>query len=283
MVTTAVLVILGCAAASMLLSWGYFRRYTMTRAPIGVFNLADTVFMMAGIILVPYLYLWLPLEVVTVLLVGGAWSIYYFLLEPVLRGRAAVWLGSGALTVVGLGVAWVFGADGPVFFAVNNALLVLLVIGVTNLWAQSGMRAREVAVLGGFLIVYDFTATTLSPLMLDLLTRLAHQPFAPSLAWPVDEAGGLMGLGLGDLLLAAVFPLVMGKAFGRRAATTAMLLGLGTFITLVLFPPAGIFPVMIVLGPLMIVQYGYWRGRRGPERTTRQYLRAEPLPAGLQH
>jgi hypothetical protein len=36
------------------------------------------------------------------------------------------------------------------------------------------------------------------------------------------------------------------------------------------------FPVMIVLGPLMVGQYIYWR-RLGPERTTRQYLLAEPI------
>ena len=36
------------------------------------------------------------------------------------------------------------------------------------------------------------------------------------------------------------------------------------------------FPVMIVLGPLLIAQYGYWR-RRGPERSTAEYRRIEPL------
>lgn len=38
------------------------------------------------------------------------------------------------------------------------------------------------------------------------------------------------------------------------------------------------FPVMPVLGPLMILQYAYWAHRRGRERTTWQYLEAEPLP-----
>ena len=38
-----------------------------------------------------------------------------------------------------------------------------------------------------------------------------------------------------------------------------------------------IFPAMVVLGPLMVLQYAYWRRRCGTERTTWQYLQAEPL------
>lgn len=38
----------------------------------------------------------------------------------------------------------------------------------------------------------------------------------------------------------------------------------------------GIFPVMVLLGPLMVLQYVYWR-RQQPERTTWRYLQAEPL------
>jgi hypothetical protein len=36
-------------------------------------------------------------------------------------------------------------------------------------------------------------------------------------------------------------------------------------------------PVMTVLGPLMAAHYGYWIRRRGEERTTWQYLQAEPV------
>ena len=34
---------------------------------------------------------------------------------------------------------------------------------------------------------------------------------------------------------------------------------------------------MVVLGPLMVLQYAYWRRRCGKERTTWQYLQAEPV------
>ena len=36
------------------------------------------------------------------------------------------------------------------------------------------------------------------------------------------------------------------------------------------------FPVMVVLGPLMVAQYLTWIWQRGTERTTWQYLQAEP-------
>jgi hypothetical protein len=54
---------------------------------------------------------------------------------------------------------------------------------------------------------------------------------------------------------------------------------LGAIAALLALPLAGTFPVMVVLGPLMVIQYVWWIRRRGTERTTRQYLQAEPRPA----
>jgi len=67
-----------------------------------------------------------------------------------------------------------------------------------------------------------------------------------------------------------------------------MFIGLAAMAILIISPILGldveIFPVMVVLGPLMVLQYAYWRRRRGKERTTWQYLQAEPTPrwVGLQ-
>jgi hypothetical protein len=87
-----------------------------------------------------------------------------------------------------------------------------------------------------------------------------------------------LGIGLGDLLLATVFPLVMRKAYGQKAGLAALLIGLSAIAAVLVRTFIGIqvaaFPVMVVLGPLMILQYLYWRRRSGPERTTRQYLQA---------
>ena len=53
-------IILGCVLAGMLLSMVYFRRCTISHPPIGVINLWDVAFLLAAIVVVPYLYLGLP-------------------------------------------------------------------------------------------------------------------------------------------------------------------------------------------------------------------------------
>jgi hypothetical protein len=74
---------------------------------------------------------------------------------------------------------------------------------------------------------------------------------------------------------------VLRKAFGRAAGVAALAIGLGALGVVLALPLLGVvqvtFPIMIVLGPLMIGQYLYWRHQRGQEQTTRQYLQTEPL------
>ncbi len=287
----AIFVVLGFSAGSVLLSWFYFRRYAITRPPIGVFNFTDIAFMIVGIVLVPYLYLVLPLWLVAGLLTVGTLSILYFLWEPMLRPRLLVSLVSLVMVGADIWASLQFGAASNQFFAINNVVMLASVVGLTNLWAQSGMNARDVSILGGFLAVYDLTATWLLPLMLQMMTRLAGLPFSPMVGWSVEGVGGVgdggvagigssglwVTIGLGDLLLAAVFPLVMRKAFGRAAGLAALLIALPVIAAIMLLPIAAIFPVMIVLGPLMIIQYAYWSRKCKQERTTWEYLQAEPL------
>ena len=51
------LVIVAAAALAASLSWLYFRRYTITRPPIGVFNLRDVAILTILIATIPYVYL----------------------------------------------------------------------------------------------------------------------------------------------------------------------------------------------------------------------------------
>ena len=277
----AMIIVLAFAAAAVWFAWLYFRRFVVVRPPLGVFNLRDIAMMLGFIILVPFLDLALPLWMVGGLLLVGGLSTLYFMWEPVLHPLWARWLAT--VFLVGLDVAaWLWlGKTSPWWHAINNVFVILCVVGITNLWAQSGMKARDAAILGGALALYDLVATALLPLMGDLFTRLAELPLTPLVAWPIGGAGQWAGIGLGDLLLAAAFPLVMRKAFGRPAGLAAMAIGLGAIAALILDPIWGlhveIFPVMVVLGPLMVLQYAYWRRRRGQERTTWQYLQAEPL------
>ena len=225
----------------------------------------------------------LPLWMVGGLLLIGGLSTLYFTWEPVLRPTWACWLATVALVGIDLTAwLWLGKQASPWWHAINNVFVILCVVGITNLWAQSGMKARDAAILAGALAIYDLVATALLPLMGDLFIRLAKLPVRPLVSSPIDSAGQFAAMGLGDLLPAAAFPLVMRKAFGRSAGLAAMAIGLGAIAALILGPIWGlhveIFPVMVVLGPLMVLQYAYWRRRRGPEeRTTWQYLQVEPL------
>ena len=277
----ASMVVLGHIAAAVILSWLYFRRYVMTRPPIGVFNLGDVAIMIGAIILVPFLYLLVPTWILASLLALASISLLYFTWEPVLRSAWAIWLVTILLAGADLVTALVPVIPAIWFFAVNNIVLVISVVGVTNLWAQSGMKARDAAILGAALTVYDLIATSILSLMSDLFVRLEGLPFAPELAWPTSTTGEWIGIGLGDVVLAAVFPLVMRKAFGRTSGILAMTIGLGAISLLIVSLISGVlvgtFPVMVVLGPLMVLQYVYWNRKLKQERTTRQYLQAEPL------
>jgi hypothetical protein len=135
-------------------------------------------------------------------------------------------------------------------------------------------------------LLYDLLFTSVLPLMADLFVHLGSLPFAPQVAWPLPD-GRVLAIGLGDLLLAAVFPLVMRKAYGTTAGAWALGLTVAAFAAVLLLPVAlpslAIFPVMVVLGPLMAVQVWRWRRRVTVERTTWQYRQAEPFLAEQSH
>jgi hypothetical protein len=115
--------------------------------------------------------------------------------------------------------------------------------------------------------------------MSDLFEELSRMPFAPIVGWTAGHDGRWIGIGLGDLLLMTVFPPVMRKAFGRGAGRAALAIGgflLVGILALSLMGNIRIFPVMAVLGPAMALQYSWWARHMRQERTTREYLAAEP-------
>ncbi len=276
----AVAVVLLGAVAAVLGGWAYFRRYRVTRPPIGVVDRGDVVFMVGSILLVPYLYLWLPAGIVLALLALGTLGILLLVLEPVLSRGPVRWLVALSLVAADIVLARTAGVGDWRYFAVNDLTLLLVVVGVTNLWAQSGMRARDAATLGGFLAVYDLLATSVSSLTVNMVARLTDLPFLPVFAWGSRDDEWL-AVGLGDLLFATVFPLVVRKAYGRGAGLVAVGIALvavgGVVVVAAAGAIEGAFPVMTVLGPLMVLQFLFWSRRLGPERTTGQYLLAEPL------
>src|SRR4051812_40722902 len=73
------------------------------------------------------------------------------------------------------------------------------------------------------------------------------------------------------------------KAFGWQAGVMALLIALavsgGLFLLPLLGWLRGTFPVMMVLGPFLVVQHLVWMRVQGSERTTAHYLAAEPPPS----
>ena len=66
--TISFYILLAHAVLAVVLSWAYVRRYQVKRPPVGVLNLVDVAVMLAGVVFVPYLYLYLPLWLGTLLL-----------------------------------------------------------------------------------------------------------------------------------------------------------------------------------------------------------------------
>lgn len=277
-------VVLVTALVTIALASVYFRRLQVNRPPVGVVNARDVWILLAGIVAIPYLYLALPLAVVATLLAIATIGILLFTFEPVARLGVRLVLAIGA-TATDIALALTLGTQSNTFLAVNNAVLAIAVIGIANLWAQSGMRAVHVAAMALGLAVYDVIATLGLPLMTDLIERLNDIPLVPFLGW--RAAGDEFLLGFGDLLLLALFPLVIRKAFGRRAAAIALAvtaLVLSVLLAAVEFGLLGrIVPAMVVLGPVMAALSAVWLRRQGRERTSREYLTADapirPAPA----
>jgi hypothetical protein len=269
----AFFVVLGCTAATMLLGWAYFRRYQLPRPPLGVVNLWDVGMLVGAIVVVPFLYLALPLWLATGLLAVALLSVLYTEGEPVLPHRWLLWLLVLGLLGADVATARHGGPASASFWIVNNAVLLLAVVGLSNLWAQGGMKARDLALLAGALTLYDLVATGWLPLSSALANRLAGAPFVPLLAWGTGQER--LGIGLGDLLLATLFPLVMHKAFGPVAGRVALASALGLLVALFglaeLLGLGGMLPTMTALGPLMVLQYFCWRRHAGAERTMWQF------------
>jgi hypothetical protein len=219
--------------------------------------------MLVAIALVPRLYLAIPTPVVAGMLLVVVASSLHTVFSAMVRSRGTVW-GSIVLALSADILFAVLDPHASAFAAINNVLLVAFTGSVAVLWAQSGLRARDAAILTAGVAVYDLLATGFLPLTDNLIARLAEIPLAPIIRW--DN----VSIGLGDLLILALLPVVYRKAFGESAGFIAMTTAiLGIAIALVLRLNG---PLITSLGPALIFQYIAWRHWHGPERTTWEYL-----------
>ena len=264
------------ANVALILAGGvlYLRRARVDRPPVGVFNGRDVLFVAAALLVLPPLYLRAPVVLLAAVFALLSAAMLHFSLSPLLgsrrAGRAAI-----ALVILDVVLAQVSRNDAEwLFLLVNNLALTIVVVGVCNIWAQSGIRAPHVALLAGGLAVYDVIATIALPLMEDFLERVQSVPLTPILAW--GHGSGQIGVGLGDLLLVLVWTLVAEKAFSRSAGLVAAVLGISCisvlFMAFWLDVSNRPLPAMVVLGPVIGLQYVILARRTRSQRTTGAYF-----------
>jgi hypothetical protein len=260
-------------AAIMALGVAYLRRARVDRPPVGVFNHID-VFLVGGVLVTaPVVYLHLSTVVLGVVFAVVSVGMLHFALAPLMRPGRAVAI---AVVLVGVDIALAEVARGSspwLFNGVNNIALGIMLVGMSNMWVQSGVRARHVARLGLAVAVYDLVATLGLPVMEDLIDRLSSLPLTPMLVW--GEGDAAVGAGLGDLLMILLWTLVAEKAFSRRAGLQAATLGICCSLALLIaFWVDAVnrpLPAMVLLGPAMAVHYRRLRRKAGRERTMAEY------------
>ena len=135
----------------------YRARVTMPRPPVGVFTRSNIVTMIVLLALMPYAYLHLPVTVVIVLFGASLLGMVHLTLAPVLGTRRCWPLILCGTTVSSGAFGWHVGV-----IVANDLILVLAVVGVANMWTQTGITPGQVAGLAAALTVYDLLATGLS-------------------------------------------------------------------------------------------------------------------------
>ncbi|OON82791.1 hypothetical protein [Streptomyces tsukubensis] len=273
------LVGLNCAVAAITAAGAaYFARVRMPRPPVGRYEPPDVAVLIAVVVAAPLVYVAMPRTAVAVVFGLVLCVALQFTLAP-LTGGGRAWVAASAAAAATAGCAF---ADLPAAVtALTDVLLAIAVVGVASMWVQSGMRSVHAAWFAAMLACYDLVATALTSVMDRFAEQAMGLPFAPLLA--VTQGDPPVALGLGDLLLLALFPLVATKAFGRTAGLLAAGVGLavsgGVSLLFGLGVLSGAFPLLTALGPLIVLQHVVWvRARRG-ERTVAEWRAGTPRAA----
>jgi len=270
-------VIVVCAGALV-----YFRHVRMERPAVGTFNTRDVVILLIFIGVLPFVYGWLPDDLVTWLLAVTFASALYIGYRPLL-GPAGIWLAIGLLFgfniwsshhVMGTVPGW------QLWYAEQSVMVGLAVIAVCNLYLQGGMKLRHVAWLSLGLACYDIVFASYYPLTGNLIARYLTHPLTPLIGMRFGEVD--YAVGLGDLLVYSLFFVASYKAYGARAAAVAsgVIVIMGGFATAFipfLFDLSNanldvLIPAQSVFGPAAFVTYLWMKRHYGRERTMVEYL-----------
>ena len=273
---TATMITTGAAVA-------FLRMVRLERPAIGTFDGSDIVFLFCFIVGLPLLYVIMPLTPLLVVLGLTFTSALFFGLRPLL-GRHSTWLVIGVAigsniwmgrTVLGTVTGW------QLFWLENDLLVIVAAVTTANLYVQGGMRLRHVAWFSLALAFYDGIFTFAWPVTNKLAQRFIGWPFDPSVGFRVGIYNATIGLG--DLLVYALFVTAALKAYGPRAARTAAIISVFfgavvpaalPFITDVFIDARTdiIVPAQAAFGPVAMLYYRWLRRTFGAERTMTQFL-----------
>jgi hypothetical protein len=273
-------VIVVCAGAL-----AYFRHVRMERPPVGTFNTRDVVILLIVIGVLPFVYGWLPVTVVTCILVVTFAAALYIGYAHLL-GRVGIWLGIGLLFglniwssnhIMGTVAGWDW------WYIQQTVLVLLAAIAVCNLYVQGGMKLRHVAWLSLGLACYDVVFASYYPLTGELLARYITHPLTPVIGMRFGKVD--CALGLGDLLVYSLFFVAAYKAYGKRAATIAagvivVFGGIATAFLPLLFNLTNanldeLVPAQSLFGPAAFLTYLWMKRHYGRERTMAEYLASQ--------
>src|SRR2546421_320722 len=107
------------------------------------------------------------------------------------------------------------------FWAETSLVVLLGATAVANLYVQGGMKLRHVAWFAIVLAVYDVMFSVVIPLTPRLADEFIGYPLDPSIGMRLGLYNA--NIGLGDLLVYAMFTVAALKAYGKVAARWALL------------------------------------------------------------
>jgi hypothetical protein len=270
-------VILVCAGALT-----YFGRVRMERPAVGAFNGRDVVILLVVVGVLPFVYGWLPVPLVTCLLAVTFASALYIGYRALL-GSVRIWLGIGLLFGFNIWSSnYVMGtiAGWQLWYSEQSIMVLLCAIAVCNLYVQGGMKLRHVAWLALGLAYYDIVFADFYPLTDKLLARYITHPLTPVMGMRFGEVD--YAVGLGDVFVYSLFFLAAYKAYGKRAAAIAggVIAVMGGFATAFIpflfnFTNGNLdqaVPAQSLFGPAAFVTYLWMKRHYGRERTMAEYL-----------
>lgn len=267
----------------------YFQRVRLERPSIGTFNGRDVVVVGIFITALPLLYLLLPTNILTGLLAVTFFAATYIALRPVLPAPVIV-VAVAALVITDITVTYnMLGtqAGWHIYNTISSLLVFIAAVAVGNLFVQGGMFLRHVAFLALFLAVYDAVFTMGFPVIQQLADTFEGQPLTA--AFSANFGSRSADIGLGDLLVFALFSTAVYKAYGRRglqvmlpliAVFGALVPGMAPLViqNFVREGTGIVVPVQIFFGPVAFLAYRYLR-RQGPERTAGEWFAEQDAAA----